>query len=123
MFSRYTILNFYCIVISLFLYFNHPTSGLSCYECQSTFPASSICLPACSESFRANSTCLLTRNIPLDVNYPGSLRAGHISDEPILSTAVEKSFVYGEEAVYQNPSAAVGWDWEYGPITYGCETS
>ena len=34
----------------------------------------------------------------------------------------EKSFVFGEEAVYLNPSTVVGWDWEYGPITYGCDT-
>jgi hypothetical protein len=79
-------------------------------------------LPECSQSYRENSTCLLTRNIALESSIVGSLRAGHISEEPIISDAVEKNFVFGEEAVYQNPSQAVGWDWEYGPVTYGCDT-
>jgi hypothetical protein len=70
-----------------------------------------------------NSTCLLTRNIPLDASDSGSLLAAHISDEAVISDAIEKSFVFGEEAVYLHPSEAIGWHWEYGPITYGCDTS
>lgn len=114
-------ISFYTIV-SLFICFYHPTSALSCYDCVSTFPGNSVCLPACSQTTQLNSTCLLVRNIPLEDNYIGSVRAGHISSEPIISDADEKYFIYGEEAVYQNPSAAVNWDWEYGPITYGCDT-
>jgi hypothetical protein len=122
MFSGYNLLNLYCIVTLLF-YFCSPLAAISCYECESTFPASSICLPLCSQSDQLNSTCLLTRNITLEPSDFGSLRAGHISEEPIISDAIEKNFVFGEEAVYQNPSEAVGWDWEYGSITYGCDTS
>ncbi|CAF0845123.1 unnamed protein product [Rotaria sp. Silwood1] len=110
-------------MVLLLFYCNHSISALSCYECTSTFPASSVCLPPCSQTFRMNSTCFLTRNISLDPSDFGSLRAGHISDESIISTAAETHFVFGEEAVYLNPSVAVGWDWEYGPITYGCDTS
>jgi hypothetical protein len=122
MFREDRILNLSCIVILLFLYFNHPISAISCYECVSTFPSNNVCLPACSQTYIENSTCLLTRNIPLEASISGSLRAGHIKEEPIISDATEKNFVFGEEAVYQNPSQAVGWDWEYGPITYGCNT-
>ncbi len=121
--SGYNTLNLYCLVTFLLLYFNSPIFAISCYECESTFPASSICLPPCSQSDQLDSTCLLTRDIPLEPNGSGSLHAGHISDDPIISNAIEKSFVFGEEAVYQNPSEAAGWDWEYGPITYGCDTS
>ncbi|CAF0735136.1 unnamed protein product [Rotaria sordida] len=123
MFKGYNMLNLYCTIVLLFFYCNHSISALSCYECSSTFPASSICLPACSQTFQVGSTCLLTRNISLDPSDFGSLRAGHIGNESIISNAAEKHFVFGEEAVYQNPSQAVGWDWEYGPITYGCDTN
>ncbi len=123
MFSGYNLLNLSFIVTLLFHYFYSPISAISCYECESTFPASSICLPPCSQSYQPNSTCLLRRDIPVDASDSGSLRAGHISEEPILSDAIEKNFVFGEEAVYQNPSETIGWDWEYGPITYGCDTS
>ncbi len=122
MFSRCNLLNLYCIITLLLLYLIPSISSISCYVCQSTFPASSICLPACSEIDQLNSTCILTRNIPLDASDTGSLRADHISGDPVLSNAIEKNFVFGEEAVYLNPSGAVGWDWEYGPITYGCDT-
>ncbi|CAF0887313.1 unnamed protein product [Adineta steineri] len=124
MFSRHNILKLYCSLTLLIVYFNRPILTLSCYECISTFPGNNICLPSCSQTDRANSTaCLLTRNIPLESGFEGSVRAGHISQEPVLSDAEENYFIYGEEAVYQNPSVAVGWDWEYGPITYGCNTS
>lgn len=122
MFSKYNLWSLSCILILLFLYFNSPVLAISCYECESTFPTSSICLPSCSSSYQPNSTCLLTRNIPLDPSDFGSLRANHISKEPIISNAIEKHFVFGEEAVYQNPSEMNSWDWEYGPITYGCDT-
>ncbi len=123
MFSGYNKLNLCCIVVLVFLSFIPPISAISCYECQSTFPASSICLPSCSATDQLNSTCLLTRNISLTPSDFGTLRAGHISGEPVISDAIEKNFVFGEEAVYQNPSVAGGWDWEYGSITYGCDTS
>ncbi|CAF1010911.1 unnamed protein product [Adineta steineri] len=124
MFSRRNILKLYCSLTLLIVYFNQPVLTLVCFECVSTFPGNNICLPSCSQTDRANSTaCLLTRNIPLESGFEGSVRAGHISQEPVLSDAEEKYFLYGEEAVYQNPSVAVGWDWEYGPITYGCNTS
>ena len=122
MFKGNNVLNLYCVVAFLVFYFNQPISALYCYECVSTFPASSVCLPSCSETYQENSTCLLTRNIPLGPADSGSLRAGHIKEEPIISDATEKNFIFGEEAVYQNPSQAVGWDWEYGPLTYGCDT-
>jgi hypothetical protein len=120
MFRGYNILNLYC-VLTIF-YFNHPISARLCYNCVSTFPSNQVCLPSCSQSYQANSTCLLTRNIPLVPVDVGSVRAGHIAEEPIISDAVEKNFIYGEEAVYKNPSETVGWDWEYGAITYGCDT-
>ncbi|CAF3061980.1 unnamed protein product [Rotaria socialis] len=115
-------LNLSCFVALLFLSLNHSISALSCYECESTFPASSICLPTCTTRFVPDSTCVLLRNISLEPSDVGSLRAAHIGDVPTMPNITEKSFVFGEEAVYLNPSAAVGWDWEYGPITYGCDT-
>ena len=119
--SRFNRLTFYSVVL-LVHFFNKPISTRSCYECAVTFPASEICLPSCSSTFRSNSTCLLLRNIPLVPTSPGSIRAGHISEEPVIADAQEKEFFFGEEAVYLNPSSAVGWHWEYGPITYGCDT-
>ncbi|CAF2797824.1 unnamed protein product [Rotaria sp. Silwood2] len=123
MFRGFDALNLYCIVVILFFYCNHSISAIYCYECSSTFPASSICLPTCSQSFKLGSTCLLTRNISLEPNDFGSLHAEHISNASVISTPAEKYFVFGEEAVYRNPSEAVGWYWEYGSITYGCDTS
>ena len=123
MFKRCNILKSYCILASLLLYFNHPVSALSCFKCASTFSASSICLPSCTPLFLPNNTCILTRNIPLEPTEIGSLRAGHISEEPMLSDVEEKYFIFGEEAAYLNPSIAIGWNWEYGPITYGCDVS
>jgi hypothetical protein len=69
-----------------------------------------------------NSTCQLTRNIPVDTSSIGSVDADHIIEDPFLSNAIEKNFVFGEETVYLNPSEVIGWEWEYGPITYGCDT-
>ncbi|CAF1145059.1 unnamed protein product [Rotaria magnacalcarata] len=116
-------LNLSCFVALLFLSLNHSISALSCYECQSTFPASSICLPPCTTRFVLDSTCVLMRNISLEPSDVGSLRAAHIGDVSTIPNITEKSFIFGEEAVYLNPSPTVGWDWEYGPITYGCDTN
>jgi hypothetical protein len=44
----------------------------------------------------------LIRNIPLIPADTASLRAAHIDEEPILADALEKNFLYGEEAVYLN---------------------
>ncbi|CAF0794401.1 unnamed protein product [Adineta ricciae] len=109
-------------LISFFICFYRPVSTLSCYECVSTFPGDNVCLPECSQTTQLNSTCLLTRDVSLDHDFSGSVRAGHINNEPFIFDAVDKYFIFGEEAVYQNPSVAVNWDWEYGPITYGCDT-
>lgn len=110
-------------VIYLFFYSIPKVSSMLCYECQSTFPGSDICLPPCSQSEQANSTCILTRDIPLAASGSGSLRASHIIDQPVLLNAVEKNFLFGEEAVYQTSSGINNWDWQYGQITYGCDTS
>ena len=123
MFSGYQPANFVFFVVIVFVYyFNDPSSARLCYVCASTFPPSQICLPSCSPSYRPLSTCLLTRNIPLVPVDTASLRAAHIDEEPILADAAEKNFLYGEEAVYLSPSPQVGWDWEYGAITYGCDS-
>lgn len=110
-----------CVLVLVLQYLTHSASALSCYQCSSTFPGSSVCLPPCSQTDRPGSNCLLTRNVSLEPNQVGSLRAAHIENEPIISTAPEKLFLFGEEVVYLNPSTSVGWDWEYGPITYGCD--
>ena len=116
MFSR-------CILITLLLLDFIPSiSSISCYVCESTFPGNNLCIPPCLQSDEVNSTCQLTRNVPLDVSTIGSVVAGHIGDDPFFSNALEKNFVFGEETVYLNPSESVGWEWEYGPVTYGCDT-
>ena len=122
MFNRCNLLDLYCIIILLLLYLIPSISSISCYVCESTFPASNVCLPPCSETYLVNSTCQLTRDIPLDASNIGSVSADHISDDPVFLNAIEKNFLFGVEAAYLNPSAGVGWDWEYGPITYGCDT-
>lgn len=114
-------LNIYFFVALVFLCYNHSVSAISCYECQSTFPSSSVCLPTCTTSFRPDSICVLVRNISLDPDLAGSLRAAHLSDIPSIPSVAERNFIFGEEAVYQNPNPVVGWDWEYGPITFGCD--
>lgn len=121
MLKQCNLLNFYAILILIAVVnFNCRILAIDCYECSSTFAVNSICLPECSRSYEENSTCLLTRNIPLQMTSTGSLQAGHIHQEPIISTAKEKNFVFGEEAAFLEFD---GWNWEYGSITYGCDTS
>lgn len=51
-----------------------------------------------------------------------SLVAGPISSFPSLASITDQEFLFGEEAIYHNPSVEVGWETEYGPISYGCDT-
>jgi len=112
--------NLFVIGILIVANFNCRVLAINCYECSLTFPVNSLCLPECSQSYEENSTCLLTRDIQPQTTATGSFQAGHIHQEPIISTATEKHFVFGEEAAYFESN---GWTWEYGSITYGCDTS
>lgn len=111
------------VVIYLLLSSIPAGSAILCYECRSTFPGSNVCLPPCSQSEQNNSTCILARDIPLAASGSGSISANHIVDEPVLLNAIEKPFLFGEEAVYQSSSELDGWNWQYGRIVYGCDTS
>jgi len=51
-----------------------------------------------------------------------SLVAGPINNFPSLASITDQEFLFGEEAIYHNPSVEIGWETEYGPISYGCDT-
>ena len=111
------------VVIFFLIYAIPIVSAILCYECESTFPGNNICLPACAQVEQENSTCILIRDIPLATSGSGSVRASHIFNQSVLLNAKEKHFLFGEEAVFQNTTETTGWDWQYGQITYGCDTS
>lgn len=98
------------------------TAAITCFSCSSTFPNNQICLPSCSSSFQSVNTCVLTRNISLNSLGLSSLVAGPINSFPSLASITDQEFLFGEEAIYHNPSVEVGWETEYGPISYGCDT-
>ena len=112
----------YCFLTVLGLFDYHVVLARNCYECSSTFPENQICLPDCTSSFIPNSTCLLVRNVPLEADQLGTLRAAHIFEYPAIGNIQEKNFLFGSEQVYLHPSVELGWLWSYGPITYGCDT-
>lgn len=113
----------YFLLVCL-LYIIPRVSTISCYECESSFPGDNVCLPVCAEVEQEISTCILTRDVPLATSGSGSVRASHIVNETILVNSKEKHFLFGEErTVFQNTTGSTDWDWQYGRITYGCDTS